>query len=312
MEKTSGIHHLGTGVRDIQAARKFYEEILEFKVSIEEIDESINTMADTFRNSPHSFMGFLKCQEAGGITVEAIKKKYPTARAIQKKPQFGDIGVNKITIAVQNVHLFYDMYQGKIAFSGTPQSVNLASGDYEFLFGRDPEGNIIEFVSGNRLRMEREGFGGLVSVGVSVTDLERSKAWYMEHFGFDVVVDEHDKFSGKMNDISNSTGMQVRTCLLDSSTREGGGMLELYEVSNPRGRSIPFGTEWGDYGYMEICLFCPGNIHDLSKYLMEQGLDVFQRPTNFGCDETGSFEYWFAYVRDPDGIFVESVGIHAK
>ncbi len=86
-------------------------------------------------------------------------------------------------------------------------------------------------------------------------------------------------------------------------------MLELYEVSNPRGRSIPFGTQWGDIGYMEICMFCPGSIVDLQNYYLEHGLDIVQRPTNFGTDETGTMEYWFLYVRDPDGIRVEYVCI---
>jgi hypothetical protein len=106
--------------------------------------------------------------------------------------------------------------------------------------------------------------------------------------------------------------MNVKTCLLDSSKREIGGMLELYEVSNPRGRSIPFGTQWGDFGYMEVCMVCLGNIHELCKYYMDKGLYVFQRPTHFGDDETGAIEYWFLYVRDPDGNYVESVGMHPK
>ncbi len=56
-------------------------------------------------------------------------------------------------------------------------------------------------------------------------------------------------------------------------------------------------------------MFCPGSIVDLQNYYLEHGLDIVQRPTNFGADETGTMEYWFLYVRDPDGIFVESVGI---
>lgn len=313
MEKPTGVHHVGFGVRNIAANRKFYQETLEFTDFVEEVEESFNSMADTFRNSQHSFRGFLVCQEAGGITIEVIAKQYPTPRSIHKKPLLGDIGVNKMTIAVQDVNKFYKEYQDRITFCGKPRSVSLPKlGDYEFVFGRDPEGNIIEFAAQAGAKAENGMFGGVLSLGLSVTDIERSKAWYMEYCDFDVIVDEHDKFSGMADEISESKGVLIKTCLLDSSKREMGGMLELYEVSNPKGRSIPFGTEWGDYGYMEICMYHPGNIHDLAKFYMDQGLDIVQRPTHFGDDETGSIEYWFTYVRDPDGIFVESVGMHAK
>ena len=40
--------------------------------------------------------------------------------------------------------------------------------------------------------------------------------------------------------------------------RNGNGLylLELYEVSVPRGRSIPLHALWGDHGYLEICHLC--------------------------------------------------------
>ena len=89
-----------------------------------------------------------------------------------------------------------------------------------------------------------------------------------------------------------------------------GGMLELYEVSQPRGRSIPFGTEFGDFGYLEACLLYGGHIIDLYKYCVDQGMDIWQRPTCAGAVESLNAEAWFIYIRDPDGILVEFVALH--
>jgi len=31
-------------------------------------------------------------------------------------------------------------------------------------------------------------------------------------------------------------------------------MIELFEVMEPRGRSMPFAAGWGDFGYLQVCL----------------------------------------------------------
>ena len=54
MLKPSGVHHVGFGVRDLEKAEKFYKKTLEFTATVEQVNDSINSMADTFRNSQHS------------------------------------------------------------------------------------------------------------------------------------------------------------------------------------------------------------------------------------------------------------------
>jgi len=315
VDKAAGVHHVGFGVRNLKAAETYYQQTLGFSAVLEAWEDSVNSMADTYRNSPHNYAGFMSVQPAGGIIIEPIFKKWPTPRPIQATPRYGDIGVNKLTIAVSDPGRLFQEYPERIDFFGSPVSVDLPGlGPYEFVYAKGPDGNIIEFAAWAGAPVKDGLFGGARILGLSVTDLERSKAFYQAHCGFDVVVGEHDRFSGHVGDISGQADTRVRSCLLDSSRRKPGrgGMIELYEVSNPRGRSIPFGTEWGDFGYMEVCLFYPGNILDLHKYFLEQGLDVPQRPTCFGRNEQGTVDYWFLYVRDPDGILIESVGYHAR
>lgn len=311
MKKAAGINHVGFGVRNLEVARKFYQETLGFTSMWDQWDYSINTMADTFRNSQHEFVGYMFRQEIGGLILEPILKKYPTPRAIRKEICYGDLGVNKITITVADVKEFYAAYNEKISFFGEPKSTILPGiGEYTFIYGKDPDGNLLEFASWNEVDTKGGAFGGALSVGISVSDLERTKQFYQQHCDFDVVVSEHEQFSGLVGEMTGREDTKVKSCLLDCSKRKNGGMLELYEVSNPRGRSIPFGTEWGDFGYMEICLNSVCNAIDLQKYYIENGVDVVQRPTKFSESPNGKYEYWFLYVIDPDGVFVENGSAH--
>jgi catechol 2,3-dioxygenase-like lactoylglutathione lyase family enzyme len=315
MQSAAGVHHVGFGVRDLTQAKAFYCGTLSFSAVLEEWPESINAMADTYRNAAHAFSGFMCMQPAGGLIIEPICMKWPTPRPIRRNLRFGDIGVNKLTLAVADVGRIHAEYQGRIAFIGDPQSVELPGlGRYEFVYARGPEGNLVELASWAGVAAGEELFCGAQTVGLSVTDLERSKAFYQHHCGFDLVVTEHEVFSGRAGEAAGGRSTVVKSCILDSSRRKTGrgGMLELYEVSAPRGRSIPFGAQWGDYGYMEICLFCRENIIDVYQYALRQGLDVVQRPTCMGENESGTVEYWFLYVRDPDGILVEFVGYHSR
>jgi catechol 2,3-dioxygenase-like lactoylglutathione lyase family enzyme len=303
-----GVHHVGMGVKNLETMRAFYQEILEFKKVWMEFPEVWNAMGEVFRTSYHKFRGIMFCQEAGGVIVELISMSIPIPRPIRKEKRFGDIGVNKIAIAVSDVEQLYRELSNKINFSFKPKSTTIPGwGDYHFVFARDPEGNLIEFISGPKTEAENR-FGGVRWVGISVTDLERSIVFYQKYVGFDtVVVNPHNSFSGLVDEISGAKETQVRSCLLSNS--RGGGMLELYELLKPRGRSIPLNTYWGDFGYLEVSTFC-NDIHEMGRYFNGEGIEWLHRPAMV-FDEVEE-EGWFLYIRDPDGIPVETVAVMPK
>ena len=80
-------------------------------------------------------------------------------------------------------------------------------------------------------------------------------------------------------------------------------LLELYEVSKPRGRSIPFQVIWGDYGYLECCCVCT-DVLSLARNYLNEGLELISHPTPIDLQEEGlKGTAWFIYVRDPDDDF---------
>jgi catechol 2,3-dioxygenase-like lactoylglutathione lyase family enzyme len=314
--KSAGIFHVGFGVRDLEVSRKFYQETMGFTEMVECFDQVNDTMADTFRNTHHVLSGYMFHHRTGGLTLEPIQLQCPTPRAIFTMPQLGDIGPNKVTFAVSNVEKFVTEYQEKVKFLGEPQSVTLPGfGEYTFVFGRDPDNNILEFASWDGATVDQGGTGGIRILGLAVTEMERSKAFYQKHCDMDVVVSEHDRFSGLVSAVSGSPDTRVKSCLLDcgkgSRSPFGTAMLELYEVSSPRGRSIPFGTQWGDFGFMETSTVALGSMYQLAQYYEKEGIEIVQRPTTAVVNKEEGVEYWFMYVRDPDGNFVETVGIHS-
>jgi len=308
MYRGSGIHHVGIGVENLEAMKTFYQGALEFNRVFVEFPEEEHNMDEMFRMPYVKFSGIMFQQEAGGVTVELIQMANPVPRPIRKDFRYGDIGVAKITTAVSDVEQLHRELKDKVNFCAEPKSTAIPGwGDYHFVYGRDPEGNLIEFISSPELPVENK-FGGARWIGVSVTDLERSRAFYQKYLGFDtVVINPHDSFSGLVDEVSVGSGTQVRSCVISNS--KGGEMLELFEVLKPRGRSIPLSTYWGDFGYLEIAIQCD-DIHEMGSYFEKEGMEFLARPT-LALDEP-DYEGWYLYIKDPDGIPVEVISLVPK
>jgi catechol 2,3-dioxygenase-like lactoylglutathione lyase family enzyme len=302
-----GTHHVGIGVQNYEVMKEFYAKTLEMKNVWTEFPEVWNAMGDVFRTSQHKFAGIMFGQDTEGVVVELIAMSIPIPRPIRKDTRYGDIGVNKMTIAVSEVGTFYQEHKDQMNFSSAPKMVNLPDwGEYHFVYAKDPEDNLIEFISGPNLEVE-DKFGGVRWVGVAVTDLERSTAFYQSYAFDKVVVAPHEEFFGMVDDVSGVEGTQVRSCLLANSN--GGGMVELYEVMKPRGRSIPLNVHWGDFGYLELSVEC-NEIHELASWSRKEGIPFLHNPAI--AFEDKQVEFWFDYVYDPDGIPVETIGMIPK
>jgi len=297
-----GVNHIGMGVNDFGKMKEFYGETLAFNQLMAVFQDTWNPMSEMFRGSSHKLDGIMFSQEAGGVVVELIRIAVPLPKAIRKFTRYGDIGVNKLTIAVSDIDRFVKEYRDKVNFCSEPKSTTLPGlGAYRFVYARDPEGNLVEFISGG----EGDGiFGGCQWIGVSVTNLDRSKAFYQDHCGFDtVVVAPHENFTGLVDEVAGAKNARVRSCILANSN--GGGRLELYELVEPRGRSIPFNARWGDFGCLEVCLTIDDVFHT-AKELGAAGIEFLTHPTLMDAAEG---EAWFLYAKDPDGIPVEMISI---
>jgi catechol 2,3-dioxygenase-like lactoylglutathione lyase family enzyme len=301
MYRLSGVHHVAIGLRSLEKERLFYRDVLNFnRVFAEFPDTEHLEMSEVVRDPRPAFAPVLLSQEAGGIIVELIRMTNPLPRPIRQDFRYGDIGVNKLTIAVGDFGKLCQDLKGRIDFCSRTKSVRIPGwGEYQFIYGRDLEGNLIELVASPNLPVE-DRFGGVRWVGIGVTDLDRSIAFYQKYAGLDsCFIRPHESFSGLVDEISGGKSTGVRSCVLASS--RGEGMVELFEVRQPRGRSIPFATRWGDFGYLQVCFTGQGDMEEIAGVLEKNGLEFFCRPQIMGDEPPGSF----IYLKDPDGIPVE-------
>jgi catechol 2,3-dioxygenase-like lactoylglutathione lyase family enzyme len=301
MTRALGVDHAGVGVKDWEAMKSFYIDTMGFSKVLGEMPERDHeAIQGLVRSSPAIHHAIHLSHPAGGISVALFHCKIPVPRPIRKDFRYGDIGVNKLTMAVSDLDQTYRDLHNKMTFCSAPKSLMIPGRrEHRFVYGRDPQGNLIEFISGPLAPVEK-GFGGVRWLGIAVTDVERSKAFYQKHFEFSrVVVDSHDAYSGLVDEVSGFAGTVVRSCLLAAD--QGSGMVELFEVDQPRGRSIPFGTLWGDFGYLQVCL-AGVNVNAMMSYCEAEDLEVLLPPQIIGDPEHGGA---FMYMRDPDGIPVE-------
>jgi catechol 2,3-dioxygenase-like lactoylglutathione lyase family enzyme len=306
MSRVAGVDHAGVGVRDWEATKSFYIQTMGFNKVLGEMPERDHEAIHALlRSSPAIHRAIHLNHEAGGISVALFHGTTPVPRPIRKDFRYGDVGVNKMTMSVSDLDRVYKETRDKIRFCSQPKSVTIpGSQEHRFVHAKDPEGNLIEFISGP-LAPAEDGFGGVRWLGIGVTDLDRSMDFYRRHLGFDrVVVGEHRAFSGLVDEVSGGTGTEVRSCLLAAD--EDNRMIELLEVDKPRGRSIPFGVQWGDFGYLQCCL-SGVDVGDMLSYWKEESLELLAPPQTIGDPDHGGA---FMYLRDPDGIPIEYAVFH--
>jgi catechol 2,3-dioxygenase-like lactoylglutathione lyase family enzyme len=298
-----GVHHVAVGVRDLEAMRAFYRDVLEFtEVSDEFPLAEYPALNEVVRASRVVYGAVLFTQPAGGIIHELMQVVDPAPRPIRNNTRYGDIGVAKITMTVPDVSAVYRELKGRVDFCFEPKSDEIPGfGPCRFVYFRDPEGNLCEFFSAPQMPVQGR-FGGISWVGIAVTDLERSIGFYRKYGGFDkVIIDRHDVFSGLLGGVTADDGTRIRSCLLANSAAEG--MVELVEVAKPRGRSLPFAMRWGDFGYHQVCLRGRqgDDISEIAAYFEEEGIDFVCTPQFMGDEKGGAF----FYMKDPDGIPIE-------
>ncbi len=307
MSSVSAVHHLAIGVRDLGTMMGFYRDLMGFTEVFAEFAESEQAIMCEVTRSPRTvFYGATLQQRAGGIMIEFIRMVEPAPRPIRRTVRYGDVGVSKITLATKDVGLVWEALRDRVDFCSVPRTTEIPGlGTYQFVYCRDPEGNLVEIRSG--ASGIEQMFGGACSAGVAVSDLDRSLPFYRDFLGLKMVVDIHENFSGLIDEVVGSVGARVRSCLLSADGEEQ-GMLELFETLDPRGRSLPFAALWGDFGHLQVAFDCE-DVDGIAGELVQAGMSLLCSPKVLDAGPGHPDPGVFVYARDPDGIPVEFLHI---
>lgn len=132
---------------------------------------------------------------------------------------------------------------------------------------------------------------GLEHVGLSVSNLERSIAFYQEHLGLELVriIDcDENSLLGKVVAIP---GCVARIAHLKSAT----GMLELFEYIHPCGDPVPRGKRnQADLGHIHAGFSCE-DVRTEYVRLRAEGIKFLSEPVEFRPG------VWVVYFYGPDG-----------
>jgi len=135
---------------------------------------------------------------------------------------------------------------------------------------------------------------GLEHIGLSVSDLKRSLAFYCDVLGMEVIRIIEPGGGGDLGTIVGLDGCQARIAHL----RSGNFMLELFEYQKPRGKPIPEERCQADIGYAHIGLRSDDVLEDYEE-LKGLGVDFISDPVEFRPG------VWVVYFYGPDNEVCE-------
>ena len=128
----------------------------------------------------------------------------------------------------------------------------------------------------------------LEHAALSVSDLDRSIAFYRDHLGLRLVRVIEPDGGSRLGDIVGLPGCLARIAHLESEK----GMLELFEYRKPLGRRRR--RNQADLGFSHVG-FATADIHAEYDRMREGGVEFFNAPVEF---RPGA---WVVYFRGPDG-----------
>jgi catechol 2,3-dioxygenase-like lactoylglutathione lyase family enzyme len=133
--------------------------------------------------------------------------------------------------------------------------------------------------------------------GLTVSDLERSLAFYRDALGLEVVM-QQEKEGGYLAAITGYPDASVRMAQLVAPV--GGHRIELFEYVSPPGETVP--SEPRDVGLTHVC-YVVEDIHDAHRRVLDAGASAVSEPVRI--DTGANTGAWGLYARDPDGITFE-------
>lgn len=141
--------------------------------------------------------------------------------------------------------------------------------------------------------------GALHHTGYTVSDLDRSVAFYRDLMGLEVLA-EQEKQGGYLAAIVGYPDAHVKMAHLRAPA--SGHVLELFQYIAPEGEK-PERIEPRDVGTAHLC-FLVDDLDAVYRRLVDAGVETFVSPpvlVDTGINTGG----YGIYLRDPDGIVLE-------
>lgn len=143
---------------------------------------------------------------------------------------------------------------------------------------------------------------GVVSVGMTVSDLDRSIDWYTRVLTFSKV-SEAEASGPEIERLTGVFGARVRVARL----RLGGETLELTEFVSPRGRPVPSDARSNDRSFQHVAIVVTDMTQAYARLRAAGAVHASTSPQKLPAwnPSAGGIEAF--YFRDPDGHALEVI-----
>ncbi len=313
-----GIQQVGIGVKDLKEAWTWYRKYFGVDVRVFEDEATAELMLPYTGGQPRKRHAALavNLQGGGGFEIWQYKDRIPEPPKMMV--ELGDLGIFSVKIKSKNVQATFEHFR-KIK-ANMPGGLKKDPRGNDVFYIIDPYDNYFQIVPGiGWFRNEKKFTGAVYGAMVGVSDMEKSRKFYEEILGYDVVV--YDK-EGVFEDFSSLPGgdQPVQRILLQQSKGPlgifsrvfGPSQIELVKVINKKPKKIFHERYWGDLGFIHLC-FDVNGMDALRDSCKEKGFPFTvdsQKSQENNSFDMGEAAGYFSYVEDPDGTLIEFVESH--
>ncbi len=306
----SGIQQIGIGNTSVYDTWEWYRKNLGMDLPVFDEAAEAALMLPYTEGQPRSRHAILALNMMGGGGAEIWQYTSRVGQAAKFDVKLGDLGIFAAKFKSPNIAKSHQALSNNNKVSEiakTPEGK-----DHFYLY--DPFGNPIEVVeSNNWFGKGISHSGGVYGAVIGVSNIDRSKDFYKNILGFDVVVYDTQ---GKYDDFAylDGSNQEFRRVLLRHSKERvgpfskllGSGEIELVQAINKETNKIFKDRMWGDLGYIHLCFDIVGM--DALREKCKQANCPFT--VDSGDFDMGEAAGHFAYIEDPDGALIEFVETH--
>lgn len=308
-----GIQQIGIGVKDAEAAFKWYATRLGADISVFEDSNPATYMAPYMGGKARKKKAILAMNLEGGSGYELWQYLEREPQPPQTPLKLGDLGINIGMVKSRDLQQSYSrlQHQGVDIRSG----VQLEPDGKSCFYIADPYGNLLKVKEFNSWYTKKGmDTGGIYGCTLGVSDIEASLKLYSDILGYsEVVFDRVDTFED-LSSLPNGNGKFRRVVLSHPKIRRGGfsrlfgeSRLELLQAMDYKPNRIFEDRFWGDLGFIHLC-FDIRHMHALTEECAAAGFP-FKVLSKDSFDMGDANGHW-GYLEDPDGTLIEFVETH--
>jgi catechol 2,3-dioxygenase-like lactoylglutathione lyase family enzyme len=147
---------------------------------------------------------------------------------------------------------------------------------------------------------------GVDHIGVGVTDMERSRAFWAQLGFSDVAFDYQGPLPG-LDAVAGRDAVEAHVVMLRpaSPTPLGPGAVKLVQTTDQAPAPMPEGMAWGERGVCEVCVHVKNQTATYER-LTAAGAPKLMEPNSSPLDPYGTM-CSLSYVADPDGTKIELI-----